>query len=159
MSFYYRTGLDDEGRSCVAERQEVSLERGGFVGHLVEGPIEIPGSLSSAALLVSPAPVGGVLHNFGVWRPGMYTDPHRTISVDFDVVLHGSVDLELEAETITLEQGDSVLIGGHVHAWRSGPDGALVAYTMVAGLATGADVDAPRGPMSGITHRPGRSPR
>jgi quercetin dioxygenase-like cupin family protein len=95
---------------------------------------------------------GGWFGNIFAWKPGMYTDLHRTVTVDFDVVLAGSVELLLEVGSATLGPGDCVLLPGTVHAWKAGPDGGLMAFTMVAGEATGGDVGRDRLPHSTITH-------
>jgi mannose-6-phosphate isomerase-like protein (cupin superfamily) len=44
---------------------------------------------------------------------------HRTDSIDFHYILSGAVDLVLEAGTVRLSVGDSVVIPGVVHGWQS----------------------------------------
>jgi quercetin dioxygenase-like cupin family protein len=48
-------------------------------------------------------------------RPGM----HRTASLDFDIVLEGTVGLELDGEEIVLNPGDIVVQNGTRHRWHN----------------------------------------
>jgi quercetin dioxygenase-like cupin family protein len=51
--------------------------------------------------------------------PGM----HRTDSLDYDIVLHGEIWLELDdGVEVHLHQGDVVVQGGARHAWRNRSD-------------------------------------
>jgi len=47
------------------------------------------------------------------------TGVHDTATVDVVFVIEGEVELELEAETLALRQGDVVVQHGTVHAWRN----------------------------------------
>jgi quercetin dioxygenase-like cupin family protein len=155
VPYFYRTGVGPDGRSRVVERNELTMTMDALPTHRIdEAIIEVPDSGSSAALLESMTAPGGSFCNIFAWRPGAYTDLHRTITVDFDVVLDGSIEMELEAETIMLRQGDCVLLPGTVHAWRAGPQGALVVFTMVAGRPVGRDIDAPLGSHDTVMHAP-----
>ena len=66
------------------------------------------------------------------WRAAM----HHTSTIDYDVVLWGEVELELEDARVTLRAGDTVVLPGVVHGWRAGPDGGAMAVTML-GAANG----------------------
>jgi quercetin dioxygenase-like cupin family protein len=48
-------------------------------------------------------------------RPGMHASP----SQDFDIVLEGSVGLELDEGEVTLHAGDVVVINGAMHRWHN----------------------------------------
>ena len=64
-------------------------------------------------------------------NPGM----HRTPSIDYDIVLAGTVGLELDYGTeVTLSPGDVVIQNGTRHRWHNRGDGvARVASVMVGG--------------------------
>ncbi|KAL2811700.1 hypothetical protein BJX63DRAFT_272049 [Aspergillus granulosus] len=65
-------------------------------------------------------------------RPGALSPMHRTVSLDYGVVLEGVVELVLDSgETRTLHRGDVAVQRGTNHAWRNvtppvkGEDGVL----------------------------------
>jgi quercetin dioxygenase-like cupin family protein len=62
-------------------------------------------------------------------NPGM----HRTPSIDYDIVLSGTVGLELDDGTeVTLRPGDVVVQNGTRHRWHNRGDGiARVASIMI----------------------------
>lgn len=62
---------------------------------------------------------------------------HHTDSVDFDVVLEGSVDLILDDGAHPLQRGDSVVMTGVDHAWRAGQDGCVLAASNVGSTRRG----------------------
>ncbi|KAJ7649511.1 hypothetical protein DFH06DRAFT_1331875 [Mycena polygramma] len=60
--------------------------------------------------------------NFRCWDlcPGEVTPMHRTVSLDYAIVFKGSIVLELEeGERIVLNEGDTVVQRGTMHAWRN----------------------------------------
>jgi quercetin dioxygenase-like cupin family protein len=146
MPTLYITGLTEEGLSTVVERRELLVEGGGHVEalRLADTAARLPEGSSDVVLLESPTAPGGSLFNVFTWEPGQRTPMHRTITTDFDAVLHGSVDMALETETVTLEAGDCAVLPGIAHAWISGPQGAIVLYALLSGHASGADLDRPR---------------
>jgi quercetin dioxygenase-like cupin family protein len=48
---------------------------------------------------------------------------HYTDTVDFDVVLSGSVESILDDGAHLLTVGDSAVVTGVDHGWRAGPEG------------------------------------
>ncbi|KAL3457405.1 hypothetical protein BJX64DRAFT_293183 [Aspergillus heterothallicus] len=53
-------------------------------------------------------------------RPGALSPMHRTVSLDYGVVLEGVVELVLDSgETRTLHRGDVAVQRGTNHAWRN----------------------------------------
>ena len=52
------------------------------------------------------------------WAPGHARFTHRTHTVDYDIVLRGEIDLELEGGHIVhLKAGDVVVMRGCTHTW------------------------------------------
>ncbi len=68
------------------------------------------------------------------WPPNVDAYLHRSDTLDYDCVLSGMVTLVLEDGEVDLHTGDTVVIPGVLHGWRSGPDGA-VSSAIVLGLA------------------------
>jgi quercetin dioxygenase-like cupin family protein len=62
-------------------------------------------------------------------RPGL----HRTPSLDFDIVLEGTVGLELDGEEILLNPGDIVVQNGTRHRWHNRGPGRAKWATVVIG--------------------------
>ncbi|KAF7296802.1 Cupin-2 domain-containing protein [Mycena indigotica] len=70
-----------------------------------------------------PPAAGG--SNFRCWDmpPGSVTPMHRTLSLDYAVVLKGSVVLDLDnGERTVLAEGDTIVQRGTIHAWRNESD-------------------------------------
>nr|GAT47299.1 predicted protein [Mycena chlorophos] len=60
--------------------------------------------------------------SFRCWdfAPGDVTPAHRTQSLDYGIVMKGSVVLELDnGERTTLNEGDTVVQRGTMHTWRN----------------------------------------
>ncbi|KAJ7356403.1 hypothetical protein DFH08DRAFT_770448 [Mycena albidolilacea] len=54
------------------------------------------------------------------FSPGTVSPAHRTVSLDYGIVVKGSMVLELDdGERITLNEGDTVVQRGTMHTWRN----------------------------------------
>jgi len=160
MPTLYMTGVGDNGRSRVVECRPLSLDDGvGPVSVINHAVPRLDAPASDAHLLKSSTVPGASRWTIFAWRPGMHTDLHWTASIDFDTVLQGSVELILEEETVLLESGDCAHLPGTVHAWRSGPRGGLVAYSIVAAELPPEVAERPRlTPHDIIHYGPGEFP-
>ncbi|MBP2328682.1 quercetin dioxygenase-like cupin family protein [Kibdelosporangium banguiense] len=67
-------------------------------------------------------PLGtGITWLYSTWGAHTESGFHQTKTLDLVFVVAGSIELLLEDESvILLEQGDTVVIPGLVHAWRTG---------------------------------------
>ncbi|KAL4803141.1 RmlC-like cupin domain-containing protein [Aspergillus unguis] len=84
-------------------------------------------------------------------QPGALSPMHRTVSIDFGVVLEGEVELVLDSgETRTLKRGDVAVQRGTNHAWRncSSEGWARMLYVLqpaqqieIGGRTLGEDLD------------------
>jgi len=62
---------------------------------------------------------GSVFRAFD-FAPDTVTPFHRTISLDYGIVTKGSIVLELDDDKrVTLNEGDTVIQRGTIHAWRN----------------------------------------
>jgi quercetin dioxygenase-like cupin family protein len=153
------TGHDEQGRSMVvsddrAAAFEFDPARGRF--HLIWGRDDVahfpdagteprwtgsfppPGGCRIVVMELEPGDenpldgyVTGSMSEFADRaRPGMHASP----STDFDVVLEGTVGLELDDGEVTLHPGDIVVMNGTMHRWHNrGPSPAkVVAITVGA---------------------------
>ena len=57
------------------------------------------------------------------YEPGGVQEWHHTDTVDFDLVLQGSIDLTLDDGVHHLDAGDGAVINGVDHAWQAGARG------------------------------------
>ena len=112
-------------------------ERPISLGELMPG-LSVDGLFKTAEAPPPPRPEGrgdfidlGVapgLNSWLMWRFEAATEVpmHHTDTVDFDLVMSGSIELTLDDGVHRLESGDCVVMTGVDHAWRAGPDGCLM---------------------------------
>ncbi|KZM19642.1 uncharacterized protein EKO05_0003993 [Ascochyta rabiei] len=63
---------------------------------------------------------GGTVLRFVDMEPGVLSPMHRTVSLDYGVVIEGEVELVLDSgETRILKRGDVAIQRGTMHAWRN----------------------------------------
>jgi quercetin dioxygenase-like cupin family protein len=125
------TGVDASGRSCAVGDDLVTLQgAGGFGGILFSVLYEassvsaIPTGGGRVADLLDLAVAPGAFRWAAIeYAPGAEFSMHHTDTVDFDVVLSGSVELILDDGAHPLTVGDSAVVTGVDHAWRAGPEG------------------------------------
>jgi quercetin dioxygenase-like cupin family protein len=136
------TGVDSRGRSCVLETADVTLAvdaaRPGRTRMVIHQTTESP---------PPPGPPGagmfvdlGVAPGHALWQvihfeAGCEIPMHHTDTIDFDMVLEGSVEMELDDGVHHLGPGDCVVMAGIDHIWRAGPDGFVMSVVIV-GAAT-----------------------
>jgi quercetin dioxygenase-like cupin family protein len=84
----------------------------------------------------SPAGIaaGGTIVRVMTIEPGHRSPMHRTQTLDYGVVLHGSIQLELDGgATKALGAGDIVVQRGTIHAWENVSDAPCrIAFILVA---------------------------
>lgn len=129
------TGVDAEGRSCVAEETEIAT-----------APVSGYASMKTAALFhteQSPPPPRpeALAETVDVQLPpGLVrwmivehephegetgaTTMHHKDTLDFIYVQEGSAEFTLQDGVHHVATGDHIVTTGVDHAWRSGPDGA-----------------------------------
>jgi hypothetical protein len=125
------TGVDASGRSCAARDDQVTLQGGpglkGILYSVMYATASLP-SISAGGGRAADAFDLGVAAGAMDWKvidhaPGMEFSMHHTDTVDFDIVLSGSIELILDDGVHPLAAGDSVVVTGVDHAWRAGPQG------------------------------------
>ena len=83
-------------------------------------------------------PMDTTLDNGTVFRivryePGVVPRRHRTDSVDYAVVMSGSIDMELDGQTVTLNAGDVLIQRGTIHNWvNRGTEPCMIAFVLVS---------------------------
>jgi quercetin dioxygenase-like cupin family protein len=133
------TGVDASGRSCAAQDDHVTLQgAAGLDGILYSVMYATPSlpSISSGGGRAADAfdlgvPAGAMDWKVIDYAAGMEFSMHHTDTVDFDIVLSGSVELILEDGGHPLAAGDSVVVTGVDHAWRAGPEGCRLSVISI----------------------------
>lgn len=64
-------------------------------------------------------PVGSNRWTFVSYGPGVTASIHQTATIDYDMVLSGSVELLLDCGVVPLARGDAVVLVGARHGWRT----------------------------------------
>jgi len=65
------------------------------------------------------------------WSPHEEAATHHSDTIDLDVVLEGSINLQLDDGHHHLVPGDCVVITGVDHAWKAGPDGCTLSVVLL----------------------------
>jgi quercetin dioxygenase-like cupin family protein len=81
--------------------------------------------------------VGAARWRIFEFSPGLVYDMHRTATVDFDVVIDGSVTLGLDHQKVQLGPGDGALLRGDRHSWQAGPQGCRMLIALLGAAAQG----------------------
>jgi len=85
-----------------------------------------------ARVLGTPPPSNGTRFTVNDIPPGNTPVMHRTETLDYVLVLSGTIDMELDDSTTTLHAGDIVIQRGTNHAWiNRGAETARVAFILV----------------------------
>ena len=88
--------------------------------------------------------------------PGTRSAMHRTNSLDYGIVLSGTVELELDDGAVTrIEPGSVVVQRGTMHAWRNPSADTVARVAFVLLDAAPATVDGM--PLPSVSPRPGPS--
>lgn len=83
---------------------------------------------------------GGTVLRIVDMAPGQSSPMHRTVSLDYGVVLEGEVELILDGgETRLMKRGDTAIQRGTNHAWRntSETEWSRMLYVLVDGVSSG----------------------
>jgi quercetin dioxygenase-like cupin family protein len=132
------TGVDDQGRSCVVEESTPSVHPHGSDGisvsmaaatELCPPPARPPGHGEFVGVARTPGTVGW---SFIAFPPGVTTPLHHTDSVDFDVVIEGSVDVVFDDGPHRLGPGDGVVINGVDHGWETHEEACRMSVVVIA---------------------------
>jgi mannose-6-phosphate isomerase-like protein (cupin superfamily) len=124
------SGPDPAGRPVV-----LKPPAGGTVFRVVQFDPEDPeliATIDGAAAFAAMGAAGNV--TAGARHPYM----HRTDSVDYAVILSGSITMLLDDEDVELRAGDVVVQRGTNHAWANrGTEPCLIAFVLVDASAGG----------------------
>ena len=133
------TGVDSVGRSSAARDDKVTVQGGagldGIRYSVMYATPTLP-SISAGGGRVADTFDLGVSAGAMDWKvidyaPGMEFSMHHTDTVDFDIVLSGSIELILDDGEHPLVAGDGVVVTGIDHGWRAGPEGCRISIISI----------------------------
>ena len=85
-----------------------------------------------ARILGTPPPPRGTRFTVNDFPPGNTPHMHRTETVDYVIVLHGEIDMDMDEGSVTLRAGDIMVQRGTNHAWANrGTETARVAFVLI----------------------------
>lgn len=118
------TGHNEQSKAVVTSDDilEITTRRPGQEGCVVWGTDQIPANnldpVDGARKVTSTILPNGVAFRVLRYEPGSQGRMHRTNSLDYGVVLAGSIVLELDdGAEVTLHAGDVVVQRGTIHSW------------------------------------------
>ncbi|MEQ6335519.1 cupin domain-containing protein [Sphingobium sp. MK2] len=89
---------------------------------------------------------GGALFRVIEFQPGVAPRMHRTDTLDYIVVMSGSITMEMDDALIELHAGDVMVQRGTVHNWvNNGTESCVCAFVMMAAepiIINGKQVEA-----------------
>jgi len=67
------------------------------------------------------------------YAPGVTPRQHRTDSIDYAIVMSGSIELALDNDTVRLATGDTLVQRGTIHNWiNNGTEPCVIAFILIA---------------------------
>ena len=132
------TGIDAQGRSCIAEETEIVPESvDGYAGLKMAAlfrieqsppPSRPPALADTVDVQLPPGHIRWMIvehepHATHKAETGA-TTMHHTDTLDFVFVQQGSAEFLLQDGAHEVSAGDHVVTTGVDHAWKAGPDGA-----------------------------------
>ena len=114
-------------------RQEDRAGAASSVAWTMQGfPAENTGSTDEGLRKVHTAQEDGTVLRLVRYSPGVAPLHHRTNSVDYAIVLSGSIELELDTRTVRLDTGDVLVQRGTIHNWiNNGTEPCVMAYVLI----------------------------
>ena len=77
------------------------------------------------------------------WAPHEQAASHHTDTLDYDLVLAGTMVITLGDGEHRLEAGDAVVVTGVDHAWRAGPEGCILSVVLFGTSPPAAETPTP----------------
>lgn len=82
---------------------------------------------------VQTAESDGTVFRIVEYAPGVTPRKHRTNSIDYAIVMAGSIDVELDNDTVRLDAGDALVQRGTIHNWvNNGTEACVIAFVLIA---------------------------
>ncbi|MFF0815001.1 cupin domain-containing protein [Rhodococcus sp. NPDC003318] len=123
------TGHDDQGNAIITSDETLPTKVLGDEAEMVLGwttavfPSDNNDDFDGALREVRRVSPGGSVLQFVTMYPHTSSKHHRTLSLDYGIVLEGELELELDnGVTTRVKAGDVVVQRGTIHTWRNPTD-------------------------------------
>jgi hypothetical protein len=128
------TGVNESGHSCASRDGQVTLQGGPGLDSILYSMMYATPSLPSISVgggraadtLDLGVSVGAMDWKVIDYAAGVEFPMHHTDTIDFDIVLSGSIELILDDGAHPLVVGDQVIVTGVDHGWCVGPEGCRI---------------------------------
>jgi quercetin dioxygenase-like cupin family protein len=150
MTYEYRrivTGHTPEGESTVlydapvplleadnaaGARQEDRAGAASAVIWMTQGPVDNDDPSDTALRKVGTAESDGTVFRIVAYAPGVAPRHHRTNSIDYAIVMSGSMEMELDNQTVRLNAGDVLVQRGTIHNWvNNGTEPCVIGFVLI----------------------------
>jgi quercetin dioxygenase-like cupin family protein len=134
------TGHDGNGHACVLfddRLESPPSTRPGHASRVVWSSADaVPSNDGAADTSATKLPTSleqGSIFRIVEYSPGVVPRNHRTNSLDYAVVLSGSIDMELDdGVTVSLHAGDVLVQRGTIHNWvNRGSEPCRIAFVLI----------------------------
>jgi mannose-6-phosphate isomerase-like protein (cupin superfamily) len=141
VSYTYRrvvTGHNAAGKAIVVRDSKLSMKelRAGADASVVwttKGfPVDNDDPADGAERVVRTSEIDGTVFRIVRYAPGVVPCRHRTDSIDYALVLSGSIDMDLDDETVHLEARDILVQRGTIHnRINRGTEPCVIAFVLI----------------------------
>jgi quercetin dioxygenase-like cupin family protein len=141
------TGHTSEGKSTVLYDSSMPLletdraagarqeDRAGAASAVIwttQRPVNNDDPSDTALRKVGTAESDGTVFRIVRYAPGVAPRHHRTNSIDYAVVISGSIVMELDNETVRLNEGDVLVQRGTIHNWvNNGTEPCVIVFALI----------------------------
>lgn len=143
------TGHTDDGKSTVLYDSPMALTERGIPNADARGegrtgaasrviwsthgfPVDNDDPSDTATREVHLSESDGTVFRIVRFAPGVTPRNHRTDSIDYAVVMSGSIEMELDDATVRLAAGDVLVQRGTIHNWvNRGTEPCVIAFVLI----------------------------
>jgi len=134
------TGHDATGKAIVVTDQPINTAismRAGQEAAVIWATDSLCPDLNNtedgAQIPVATTHEGGTVFRVIRYDPGVSPRIHRTVSLDYGIVLSGEIDMEMDDIVITLRAGDFLIQRGTVHNWvNRSTEPCVIAFVLLS---------------------------
>src|SRR5580692_9789771 len=121
-----------EADRATGARQEDRAGAASAVIWTTQGPVNNDDPSDTALRKVGTAERDGTVFRIVRYAAGVAPRHHRTNSIDYAVVISGSMEMELDNGTVRLNEGDVLVQRGTIHNWvNNGAEPCVIVFVLI----------------------------